>query len=112
MSNNFPIKFNLQLLASSETDYEKMYNDLKEKYDNETTTFNTYKEQIEKEKETLQSDYNKLKEESEKEINDLKQANISLFLQIPKEPTKEQTPKTQEDKKTTCDDIIKIFGGN
>lgn len=93
-------------------DYEKMYNDLKQEHDTLTTTFNNYKETTEKEKTNLQNDLTKLKEESEKEITDLKQANISLYLKIPQEPRDDQKPKETQDKKTTCDDIIKMLGGN
>lgn len=92
-------------------DYEKLYNELKEKHDTLVTTFETFQETSKKEKEDLQKEYDTFKETSGKEITDLKNANVSLYLQIPKEPTKEQTAQTPQETKVTCDDIIKKLGG-
>lgn len=92
-------------------DYEKMYNELKEKHDTLVTTFNTFKETSEQEKKTLQEEYDKHKETTSKEITDLKNANVSLYLQIPKEPTKEQTEQPPQENNISCDDIIKKLGG-
>lgn len=91
-------------------DYEKLYNELKEKHDTIVTTFENFKQTSEKEKEELETKYTKLETESSTKINELQQANVNLFLQIPKEPQPNQTP--QEEKTTTCDDIIKNLGGD
>lgn len=92
-------------------DYEKMYNEMKEKYETLNTTFNTFKETSEQEKKTLQEEYNTHKETTEKEITDLKNANVSLYLQVAKKPTEEQTTPPPQETKVTCDDIIKKLGG-
>lgn len=92
-------------------DYEKLYNELKVKHENLQTTFDTYKENTDKEKEDLNTKLTELQTSSTQEIDKLKQANIDLFLRIPKEPpTQPNTPPTQE-KTTTCDDVIKELGG-
>ena len=91
-------------------DYEKLYKELKEKHDTLVTTFNTFKETSEKEKETLQKEYDTFKETTGQEITDLKNANVSLYLQVSKEPTQETTPPPQETK-VSCVDIIKNLGG-
>lgn len=92
-------------------DYEKLYNELKEKHDTLVTTFNTFKETTEKEKQTLKDEYEGYKGKTEKEITDLKNANVSLYLQVSKEPTKEQTTPPPQETKVSCDDIIKNLGG-
>ena len=90
-------------------DYEKLYNDLKEQHDTIVTTFETFKETSQKEKEDLETKYNKLNEESETKIQELQQANINLYLKIPqKQPDPSPTP---QENKITCDDIIKDLGG-
>lgn len=91
-------------------DYEKLYNELKEQYETLTTTFETFQETSKKEKEELETKYTKLETDSSTKINELQQANVNLFLQIPKEP--QPTPTPQEEKITTCDDIIKNLGGD
>lgn len=91
-------------------DYEKLYNELKEKHDTLVTTFETFKETSEQEKQTLKEEYEGYKDKTEKEITDLKNANVSLYLQVSKEPNPGQTPPPQETK-VTCDDIIKKLGG-
>lgn len=91
-------------------DYEKLYNELKEQHKNLQTTFDTYKENTDKEKEDLNTKLTELQTTSTQEIDKLKQANIDLFLRIPKEPP-QQTPPPQEEKTTTCDDVIKELGG-
>ena len=93
-------------------DYEKLYNELKEQHETLTTTFETFQETSKKEKEELENKYTKLETESLTKINELQQANVNLFLQIPKEPQPNQTPTPQEEKTTTCDDIIKNLGGD
>lgn len=92
-------------------DYEKLYNELKEQHDTLVTTFNTFKETSTKEKETLQKEYDTFKETTGQEITDLKNANVSLYLQVSKEPTNEQTTPPPQETKVTCDDIIKNLGG-
>lgn len=91
-------------------DYEKEYNELKKTYDSLKTTFDTYKENTDKEKEELSTKLSNLQTTSTQEIDKLKQANIDLFLRIPKEPPTQTTTPTQE-KTTTCDDVIKELGG-
>lgn len=91
-------------------DYEKLYNELKIEHQNLQTTFDTYKENTDKEKEELSTKLTELQTTSTQEIDKLKQANIDLFLRIPKEPPTQTTPPTQE-KTTTCDDVIKELGG-
>lgn len=93
-------------------DYEKLYKELKEQHDTMVTTFETFKETSQKEKEDLQKEYDTFKETSDKEITDLKNANVSLYLQVSKEPSKEQTPPPPQEKNISCDDIIKKLGGN
>lgn len=92
-------------------DYEKLYNELKVKHENLETTFNNYKETTDSEKSDLETKLSDLQTKSNEEIDKLKQANIDLFLQIPKEqpPNQEHTP---QEKTTTCDDILKHLGGN
>lgn len=92
-------------------DYEKLYNELKVQHENLQTTFDTYKENTDKEKEELSTKLTELQTTSTQEIDKLKQANIDLFLRIPKEPPTQTTPPTQEEKTTTCDDVIKELGG-
>lgn len=92
-------------------DYEKLYNELKIQHENLQTTFDTYKENSDKEKEDLSTKLTDLQTKSNEEIDKLKQANIDLFLRIPKEPpTQPNTTETQE-KTITCDDVIKELGG-
>lgn len=91
-------------------DYEKLYNELKIENQNLKTTFDTYKENTDKEKTDLETKLTELQTTSTQEIDKLKQANIDLFLRIPKEPPT-TTPPTQEEKTTTCDDVIKELGG-
>lgn len=91
-------------------DYEKLYKELKIEHQNLQTTFDTYKENTDKEKEELSTKLTDLQTTSTQEIDKLKQANIDLFLRIPKEPPT-TTPPTQEEKTTTCDDVIKELGG-
>lgn len=91
-------------------DYEKLYNELKKEHQNLQTTFDTYKENTDKEKTDLETKLTELQTTSTQEIDKLKQANIDLFLRIPKEPPKTNTT-TQEEKTTTCDDVIKELGG-
>ena len=92
-------------------DYEKLYNELKIQHENLQTTFDTYKENTDKEKEDLSTKLTDLQTKSNEEIDKLKQANIDLFLRIPKEPpTQPNTTPTQE-KTITCDDVIKELGG-
>lgn len=91
-------------------DYEKLYNELKIDHQNLQTTFDTYKENTDKEKTDLETKLTDLQTKSNEEIDKLKQANIDLFLRIPKEPPS-TTPPTQEEKITTCDDVIKELGG-
>lgn len=90
-------------------DFEKEYSNLLKKYEILQTTFDTYKENTDKEKEDLSTKLSELQTTSTQEIDKLKQANIDLFLRIPKEPP--TTTTTQEEKTTTCDDVIKELGG-
>lgn len=90
-------------------DYEKLYNELKIEHQNLQTTFDTYKENTDKEKTDLETKLTDLQTKSNEEIDKLKQANIDLFLRIPKEPP--QTTSTTQEKTTTCDDVIKELGG-
>lgn len=90
-------------------DYEKMYKELKEQHDTMVTTFKSFKETSQKEKEELETKYQTLETESKNKIDELQQANINLYLKIPQKPT-ETTPPPQENK-ITCDDIIKDLGG-
>lgn len=92
-------------------DYEKLYNELKIEHQNLQTTFDTYKENTDKEKTELETKLTDLQTKSTEEIDKLKQANIDLFLRIPKEPPQTNTTTTQEEKTTTCDDVIKELGG-
>ena len=89
--------------------YEEEYKKLKEQHDTLVTTFETFQETSKKEKEELETKYTTLETESTTKINELQQANVNLFLQIPKEPQQIQTPPPEE--KTSCDDIIKNLGG-
>lgn len=92
-------------------DYEKLYNELLEKFNTLDTTFKTYQETSEKEKNTLKEEYETYKETSSKEITDLKNANVSLYLQVSKEPQPNQTTPPPQETKVSCDDIIKNLGG-
>ena len=91
-------------------DYEKLYNELKIQHENLQTTFDTYKENTDKEKTDLETKLTELQTTSTREIDKLKQANIDLFLRIPKEPP-QQKPTEPQEKTTTCDDVIKELGG-
>lgn len=95
------------------TDYKKMYEELKAQHEQDTLTFNNVKEELEKVKSGIETEYQQYREQAEKEILDLKQTNISLFLKVPKEPTEEQKKQEEPEKKVSTADLVNdlINGG-
>lgn len=94
-------------------DYQKEYEELKKQYDADKITFENVKSELEQAKSGIETEYQKYREQAEKDILDLKQANISLFLKVPKEPTEEQKKQDEPEKKTSTADIVNdlINGG-